>query len=158
MRAGRQLPIYGANKELLHTLVNFEVNFIIVGGLAVHYHVSTRNVGDFDILIERTKENAEKIISAITSCPLITANFSAEQLLSENKTQIPVKIYFNADILTPGNEIDFYHHLEKSHSFLFDGIKINIASVESLISLLSFSNEKKHINDIALLRQNNANK
>jgi len=62
MTTHRQLPICGSNKELLHTLVNLDVNFIIVGGLAVHYHAPTRNVGDLDILVERTKENAEKLI------------------------------------------------------------------------------------------------
>ena len=54
-------------------------------------------------------------------------------------------------------DIDFYYHLAQSHNVTIDEMKLKIASINTLISLLSLSKEKKHIEDITLIRKVNAN-
>ena len=61
----KQLPTFGANQGLVDSLVKLGARFIIVGGLAVHYHASERKVGDLDLLIKRSHETAEKVIAVL---------------------------------------------------------------------------------------------
>lgn len=149
----RQLFTFGANQELVDSLVKLGARFIIVGGLAVHYHAPERKVGDLDILIERSAKTAEKVIEVLSSCPLIRHSITADQLLLPRKIQIPAKIYFNADILTSGEDIDFDQHWHRAHDAKVGNTPVKVAAVETLLLLLSLSNEPKHIQDIAILKQ-----
>lgn len=148
----KQLFTLGANQELVDSLVNLGARFIIVGGLAVHYHAPERKVGDLDILIERPPDTAQKVIAVLSSCPLIQHSITTEQLLRPKKTQIPAKIYFNVDILTPGEEIDFDQHWSQAHDARVGNTPVKVAAVETLLLLLSLSTEPKHAQDIELLK------
>lgn len=111
----KQLFTFGPNQELIDSLVKLGARFIIVGGLAVHYHAPERNVGDLDLLIERSADTTAKVIAVLSSCPFIRHSITTEQLLRSKRAQIPAKIYFNADILTPGEDIDFDQHWNRAH-------------------------------------------
>lgn len=149
----RQLFIFGPNQELIDSLVKLGARFIIVGGLAVHYHAPERNVGDLDLLIERSADTAAKVIAVLSSCPLIQHSITTDQLLGPKKAQIPAKIYFNADILTPGEDIDFEQHWSRAHDAIVGNTPVKVAAIETLLLLLSLSIEPKHVQDIALLNQ-----
>ncbi|MFA7346941.1 MAG: hypothetical protein WCZ86_04180 [Desulfurivibrionaceae bacterium] len=149
----KQLFTPGANQELVDSLVNLGARFIIVGGLAVHYHAPKRKVGDLDILIERSPDTAEKVIAVLSSCPLIQHSITTDQLLRPKRAQIPAKIYFNADILTPGEDIDFDQHWSRAHDARIGNTPVKVAAIETLLLLLSLSKEPKHVEDIALLNQ-----
>ena len=50
---------------LLRTLVEHDVKFIIVGGLAATIHGSARLTRDVDVVYERSAENLDRIIKAL---------------------------------------------------------------------------------------------
>lgn len=52
-------------KELLKLFLTHEVKYLIVGGYAVAFHGYPRFTGDLDIWVDRSKENAEKIVLAL---------------------------------------------------------------------------------------------
>ena len=148
----KQLFTFAPNQELIDSLANLGARFIIVGGLAVHYHAPERNVGDLDLLIERSADTAAKVIAVLSSCPLIKHSITTDQLLRPKKTQIPVKIYFNADILTTGEDIDFEQHWSRAHDARVGNTPVKVAAIETLLLLLSLSEKPKHVEDIALLK------
>ena len=53
--------------ELLKSLGAHEVRYLVVGGYAVAYHGYPRTTGDIDIWIERTAENAWRVVEALRS-------------------------------------------------------------------------------------------
>ena len=149
----KQLLTFGANQELVDSLVKLGARFIIVGGLAVHYHAPERKVGDLDLLIERSPETAENVIAVLSSCPLIKHSITIDQLLRPNRVQIPAKVYFNADILTAGEDTNFDQYWEQAHDARIGNTPVKVAAVETLMLLLSQSDQPKHAQDITLLKQ-----
>lgn len=147
-----EILTYGANLELVEALTKYKARFFIVGGTAVRYHVSERDAGDLDILIEPSVQTASAVISALSSSPLIsTADLTVEKLTQPQKIQIPAKIYYYADILKPASDFDFELHWAQTHDTRIGQIPVKVASVKTLLVLLADSNELKHANDISLL-------
>jgi hypothetical protein len=151
----KQLFMFAANQELITSLVKVGARFIVVGSLAVHYHVPERQAADLDILIEPSADTAEKVIAVLSSCPLIHHTITVEQLLRPKRIQIPAKVYFNADILTPGESIDFDYHWRLAHDARVGTALVKVAAIETLMFLLSQSSELKHAQDIELLNRAN---
>lgn len=148
-----ELFTFGPNQELIDSLALLEARFIVIGGLAVHYHVPTRQVDDLDLLIEPSVTNAQKLIETISLCPLINHSITVNQLIQPQKIQIPLKIYFYADILTPGSDINFDEEWHQAHVSKIGQTTVKVAAIETLLKLLSQSTNSKHINDIRLLKQ-----
>jgi hypothetical protein len=89
----REIHIFGANIDLVKALEKYKARFFIVGGTAVRYHVPERDAGGLDILIEPTAQTASALISALSTCPLIsTIELTVEKLTQPQKIQIPAKI------------------------------------------------------------------
>jgi hypothetical protein len=53
------------HQQLLKTLLEYDVKFILVGGYAVVYHGYKRTTGDMDLWIEPNNQNKEKLINAL---------------------------------------------------------------------------------------------
>ena len=51
--------------EFIELLNKHEVRYVLVGGWAVIFAGYSRTTGDMDVLVERTEENANKIISVL---------------------------------------------------------------------------------------------
>ena len=103
------LTTSGQNASLLTVFNDCKVKYMVVGGLAVNYYCSNREVGDLDLLVSPTTKNAINIAQAfakldsqglkeIDLCKLDYRKFS-----SEFGVQVPLKKFLNADILTPIN-------------------------------------------------------
>jgi hypothetical protein len=52
-------------RELLRRLLQAQVEFILVGGVAATVHGSSRLTVDLDIVYRRTRANADRIVSAL---------------------------------------------------------------------------------------------
>ena len=156
-RIGHNLVHTGENQRLVAALVAQNVNFLIVGGLAVAWHVHEREADDLDILVEDTEINDQRISDA-----LVRLGFEPSppgKFLTPG-VQMPLKSGFYADILTPKvgapNFSDCYSDSVQAH--LFD-IPIRVASIPTLIALKEFSirqsrdSHDKHMADLALLHR-----
>ncbi|HEY6281663.1 MAG TPA: hypothetical protein VIW72_07740 [Burkholderiales bacterium] len=123
-----------------------------MGGLAVQFYVPDRQVDDLDILIDPSQETAAKVIAALSS-PLFHHSITVEQLTQLKRIQVPVKIDFYLDILTPGPEIDFAQEWTLAREAKLGATPVRVAAIETLLKLLSGSQEPKHIRDIELLKR-----
>ena len=138
----------GANLKLLKALNGHGVEYLIVGGLAVAYYCPQRQVGDLDLVVNRTLGNAQKIWAVLTQ--LGGCDFDYTKLI-EPKIQIPFKFSnYEADILTPEEDFDFSRAFSESNEVKISGVHIRIPSVKNLITLISASCEKGR-HDINLL-------
>ena len=135
------------NVALLRALNYHDVEFLVVGGQAVSYYYPQREVGDLDLLVNATLENAEKVRSALISLGM---NDFEHAKLNKPKVQIPLKVLHDADIITPEDGFDFSVALSRSVQAEIKGIPISIPSVEDLIIMKS-TDRKKDLRDISLL-------
>jgi hypothetical protein len=53
------------HREFLQLLNKHEVDYLLIGGVAVNLHGYHRSTGDFDVFIGSTAENKQKLVAAI---------------------------------------------------------------------------------------------
>jgi hypothetical protein len=51
------------HKHLLRRLIDFKVDFILIGGYAVNFHGYSRATGDMDVWLKPDNDNRSKFIS-----------------------------------------------------------------------------------------------
>ena len=62
--AGTPMPEFDY-KSLVETLVTNQVEFVLIGGLAMIFHGSAHVTGDVDVCYHRTPDNIEKLTDAL---------------------------------------------------------------------------------------------
>lgn len=149
----RQLYVFVSNAQLVRTLVEKEVRFIVVGGLAVHYYAQERIVRDLDLLVEQTQDNAQRLFSALAAEHL-TPHFSMD-LISEptdRPQQLPLKDIHYADLLTPGKAIDFETEWDRANIAQIHSHHVRIASRDLLLAMKRNTGRQRDIDDVLLLQ------
>ena len=58
---------YEPHRKMLRLLVEFNVDFILIGGFAVNYYGYNRPTGDMDIWLKPSIDNQQKLINALTN-------------------------------------------------------------------------------------------
>jgi len=94
------MPVQRDFKELLESLNNHNVKYVIVGGYALAFHGAPRFTGDLDIFIKPDRLNARRVLEALddfgfASARLTEADFSVPDRVVQLGVP-PVRI----DILT----------------------------------------------------------
>jgi hypothetical protein len=157
-RFGDNLVCTGSNKDVVEALAQNEVEFVLIGGLAVSWHCSERQADDMDLLVNPTPENSKRIYSALGT--LHVSGFN-EDSFTKPGIQAPLKKLHYAELLTPRKDGPSYSEVaaEAVNGRIFS-TPARIASVGSLIRLkqcaieLLDADREKHIKDIKLLRKN----
>jgi hypothetical protein len=72
-------------KDLLALLNAHRVDYLIVGAHALAYHGVPRFTGDMDIFINRSSENAQKILSALSEFGFGALGLTAEDFQTAEK-------------------------------------------------------------------------
>ena len=120
-------------KEFLALLLDEKAEFALVGGFAVAYHGYPRFTGDMDILIDRSPENAGKILRVLDRFGFGKRAIAAADLMAEaNVIQLgfpPVRIDLITSVDGVGNSEVFPALIHDD----FFGLKIPIISKEHLI-------------------------
>ena len=148
----QQLFTSGDNESLLAELLRSGVRFLVVGGLAVSFHIPERQADDLDLLIEQTPDNAASLFRAMAALHL-TPEFPYELIStpSERPQLLPFKTYHYADLVTTGKNIDFSAEWARSHEALICQHPVRIASRTLLIHMKHNSDREKDIRDVELL-------
>jgi len=74
------------SQEFLRLLAKHDVRYVLIGGIAVIYHGYARLTGDIDFLYDRSRENAQRLWSALQEFwgGAVPALSSADELLDPN--------------------------------------------------------------------------
>ena len=141
------LTTFHHNSYILEALNKYGVEYLVIGGLAVFYYCSCREVDDLDLLISPMPENAKKVEAALVSLGLQSSEYSK---LTKPKIQIPLKQHHYTDIVTPEEGFDFKSTYSNSNLSEVNGISVFIISKPDL-KKLKFTNRVKDRRDLALL-------
>jgi hypothetical protein len=147
----RNIVTFGQNGELLAELNRHAVRFLVVGGVAVHFHAPERNYDDLDILIDPNPVNAGRCLLALQMLGF-NRGFPLA-LLTQPKKLIPLKRHHYADVVTPASDVDFARELQRSADAMINYQRVLIASRDLLMRMKSGTDRPKDAQDIELLRR-----
>jgi len=139
--------------ELLSSLVEEKVRFLIVGGYATSFHYEPRFTKDFDIWIDNSDKNAEKIYGILKEfgAPVssINSNFFTfeDHFLKMGKDPTRIDIICGMKGLKFG---DAWRAKVKGSLF---GVKLHYISIEHLILLKKKAGRPQDLVDIGNLKR-----
>lgn len=120
-------------KEMLQTLSDNEVKFLIVGAYALAAYGYPRATGDFDIWVEASAENSKKILSSLADfgVPLsgLTEKTFTEKGIIFQIGVAPCRI----DLITHIDGVDFNDAYPSRRTIIMDGLNLPLISKEDLI-------------------------
>lgn len=138
-------------EDFIELLNKYSVNYLIVGAYALALFTEPRNTGDIDIFIERSKENAEKILSVLkkfgfAGLKFVLKDFMTKDMVVQLGVQ-PVRI----DIITSISGVEFEDAFKFREEKQFGRTKAYFISREFLIKNKKASARKKDLADLELL-------
>jgi hypothetical protein len=130
---------------------SLEVEYVIVGGHAVAYHVYPRFTGDMDFFVRPSPENAGRILNVLRK-------FGFEHLgdLESDLTQIGKIVQIGRppnriDLLTGISGVTFDEALRTSVSTGLDGEPVRMIGRDALVKNKRASGRSKDLADLAQL-------
>lgn len=119
-------------REFVALLNALDVRYVIVGAFAVAYHGYPRFTGDIDIFVERSHENARRLLDAIEQFGFGELNISAEDFSHEDQViqlgVAPCRI----DLLTFLSGVNFQEVWATRKYGELDGLTVPFISKELL--------------------------
>jgi predicted nucleotidyltransferase len=140
-------------EKLLESLAKSEVNFIVVGGVAVALNGFVRTTDDVDILIERSPENVTRLLAALASFGDGHARELSFQDFDEAEGAVRVIEDFPLDIFTVMRGESYSDLADYRRQTTINGAKIDFLNADGLIRLKANSTREKDQIDIAALRK-----
>lgn len=139
--------------NLLKKLAEYDVDYILIGGVAVIMHGMERLTRDIDLFIRNTPSNIEKLKDALHS---LYQDPSIEEITFNELQKYPVMRYgtpngFYIDIMTRLGESVSFEDLQYE-MIEYQGTKIKIATPKSLYELKKDTVRERDKMDALFLR------
>ncbi|MBI4788216.1 MAG: hypothetical protein HY782_14385 [Chloroflexi bacterium] len=119
-------------KEFIESLNANRVRYLIVGGYAVAFHGHPRYTKDLDVWIDRTPQNAARVVNALADFGFGSLDVNADDFLTPDRIiQLglpPARI----DILTTLPGVEFKNCFPKRNRVTMDGIPVNFIDLGNL--------------------------
>jgi hypothetical protein len=145
-------------EKLLVSLVRAEVNFIVVGGVAVALNGFVRTTEDVDILIERSEDNVRRLLGALQSFGEGHARELGFDDFEEAEGAVRLIEDFPLDMFTVMRGQTYQDLINRSHHSTIGDANINFLGAEALIELKEPSDREKDQIDVAALRRQMENR
>ncbi|MBM3231746.1 nucleotidyl transferase AbiEii/AbiGii toxin family protein [Candidatus Peregrinibacteria bacterium] len=152
-------------RELFQAMNEADIQYLVVGGVAVNLHGYSRFTGDLDILLALNTSNLDRLALLMEREGFIQRLPVDVQLLSDRKqvqqwivdkgitayTFIDPKLpQFSMDIII-GESLDFESYDRKRLVLDVGDLPIPVVSIDDLIGMKQRANRKKDIEDVAAL-------
>ena len=139
--------------DLLAALNDAEAEYLVVGGYAVGKHTEPRYTKDLDIWINNSRENAERVLTALAAYGAPIQGITADDFTGTDRFyQIgvePVRIDVISDL--PG--LDFSDSWKKRVVADVDGLRVNFISLPDLIRNKELTGRARDLEHVRELRK-----
>lgn len=110
-----------------------DARYVVVGATAMQLWGSSRSTHDIDVLIEPTRENAERVIAALSSLPFgVARDLTPDDLLHRGVTMIGDTP--NVYVLTRAWNVQWLEASRDIAVFDVDGVPVPTVSIDVLIA------------------------
>lgn len=140
-------------KEILQSLLDNKVKFLIVGAYALAAYGYPRATGDFDIWVENSLENSKKIYRALLQ-------FGAPMQKINEKTFVEKEIIFQigvapcrVDIINYIDGVNFNNAYRTRKNIKIEGLKVPFISKKNLIKNKQATGREKDRLDAVFLKE-----
>ena len=138
-------------RDILHSLSDEKVRFLLVGAYALAAHGYPRATMDIDIWVMPSPQNAEAVLQALRRFGAPLHNLTKEDLQIDGTVfqigDAPRRI----DIITALSGLKFEETYQNSISVNIEGIEVHIPSIEALIRNKRASGRTKDLADAEAL-------
>ena len=114
-----------------------QVEFLLMGGAAVSFYGCREADGfdDIDLMPGPSRENSERLMSALKQADVRINNFTVDELQQPNKriTLKPPSYNYNLDILTPRAEWSYADFQDRSEITMLVSVEMRVLSKADLI-------------------------
>jgi len=142
-------------KDILLSLSNRKVKFLLVGAYAMAAHGYPRSTMDIDLWVMADPENAILILEALEDFGTPTGNLSPRDFLKKEMIfQIGVAPR-RIDVLTSVDGLEFTEAFNNSEIIDIEGISVHVLSVQDLIKNKRVAGRTKDLADVEALEENN---
>lgn len=137
-------------KGVFASFQKHEVKYLIIGGIAAVLHGVPRATFDLDILIEATKENAQRLLDALMVVNFGTATMiSADELIAHEITIFQDRVRIDVQTSTPG--IDFKSAWQERVTMQYQEQSLYVVSRQDLIASKRAAGRDVDLEDVRLL-------
>jgi hypothetical protein len=154
-RINDNLTHWQSNEELVSAFVEHDVEFVLIGGLAVSWYCVSRQADDMDLLVAPTFENSGRICAALASLDL--ANLAVDSF-AKPAVQARIKGRYHAELLTPPTGgPTFEEVVQSAQPAKLLGVPVRVPSREMLVRMklhaiaAKHDGRDKHLADVELL-------
>jgi hypothetical protein len=137
-------------QELFESLEKREVKYVVIGGIAAILHGVPRATLDLDMLIEASRENADRMLAAFSDAGLGTAVLlDADELLANEITVFKDRVRIDVQTSTPG--LEFSQAWKNRVGMSYAGQSFFVVSKEDLVASKLGAGRPKDLEDVRLL-------
>jgi uncharacterized nucleotidyltransferase DUF6036 len=127
-----------------------DVKYVVIGGIAAVLYGVPRATFDLDILIEPTKENAQKLLDALSEVDFGTAQMtSAEEIIGTEITIFTDRIRLDVQTSTPG--IMFEDAWRRRITMNYKGQEFEVVSFADLVQSKTAAGREVDLEDVRIL-------
>ena len=137
-------------KKIFESFQKNEVKYVVIGGIAAVLHGVPRTTFDLDILIEKSQENAERLLNAFMEAGLATALMTTQKDILENEITV-FKDFVRIDVQTSTPGISFQDCWKHKISMDYQGQTFFVIARDDLIASKRASGRPIDFEDIRLL-------
>ncbi len=139
-------------REFIQALNDNDVEYVLVGGMAVILHGYVRGTGDMDVWVNKTKENYVRLTKAYRQFGMPLFDMTVENFLGEQYDVFgigvqPVKI----EVMTNVKGLLFDETYAMAQTYDEDGLKIKFIHINHLIQAKKASGRFRDLDDIEQL-------
>ena len=147
------MPLTKDWREFIELLNSNEVDYLIVGGVAVAWHGHPRFTSDIDILVRPTSANAECVIQALRQFGFAQLGLTPDDI---NQPDQIIQLGYppnRIDLLTSISGIDFDDAWAARVEGEMDGVRARFIGFDDLIRNKESTGRGKDLGDASVLRE-----
>ncbi len=139
-------------KDLIKSLTDQNVEFLIVGAHALAFHGVARFTQDLDIWMRRSQENAVRVQRALSNFGSTLSDEDTKTLTKERKFLRFGSGPRRVEILNFLDGCEFDQAIGRACSETLDGVPVAVLGLEDYVATKRASGRPKHHSDLTLLR------
>ena len=142
------MPLPDDFRDFLKLCNQKRVKYLLIGGYAVGYYGYPRATGDMDIWIERSAENAAKMVAVLIAFGFDVPELSSDLFLEEGKIVRMGVPPIRLEILNEISGVTFAECYPCRERVKLDGIRVDIIRLEDLKTNKAAAGRLKDLDDL----------